>query len=265
MFDIHLTDTPAQQPQCAFVLHGLNTNPQRMTDLAQLMEGLGYKSRVGVLSGHEKTPADVSGRTVSAEVWLNDFREQWQLANEGCESEQAQRIFVGYSLGALTGMSVFDQPSEKSLKPTKMILLAPALMLRKKTLLIRSISWLPFGSLPSVNHPDYRARAWTSLKSYDALFTLHDQWRPQRWSQTQRIPTLVVLAPQDELVDSEGLDAELQQRAFTLWTRYWINNDSSKLKPRYRHLIIDQLSLGTEQWQKFTEHVGRFMSQESTK
>lgn len=260
----HPEETP-QVHRCAFVLHGLNTNPKRMDDLAKLAESLGYKSQIGVLSGHAPEQNDSNrSQKITASVWQSEFHDQWLQANKNCLDEKSQRLFIAYSLGALTGMSVFDQ-TNPTVKPTRMVLISPALKLRKKTLLIRAISWLPFGALPSVNHPDYRARDWTALRSYDALFALHDQWRPVRWTHTGKIPTLLVLAPVDELVDSEGLSHELEQKKINLWQVHWLNNDSSKLKPRYRHLIIDQLSQGAEQWQNFSEQMSSFLSTERAK
>lgn len=251
-------ENPRVEHRCAFVLHGLNAHPARMSDIAKLLESLGYKTTNGTLTGHAPNTTQSDIEKISAERWKKDFREQWHSANKDCETQSSERVFVGFSLGALTGMNLFDSGEEKLL-PSKMILLAPALALRKKTLLIRTVSWLPFGALPSLNHPDYRVSASTTLSSYDALFKLHDTWQNWAWRKTSFISTLLFLAPEDELVNSEKIEQEIRQRKLDDWTLSWISNSASKLKPNYHHLIIDERSQGTEEWQKFTALTKTFL------
>lgn len=244
--------------RCAFVMHGLNTHPQKMSDLANLAGKLGFGTSVGILSGHHPEGKKEQDDLVSAEKWRQEFKEQWSNAVSECKGAADERLFIAYSLGAVTGMSVFDQDSSLEL-PTKMILISPALALRKKTILIRALSWLPFGSLPSINHPDYRARPSTPLKNYDALFKIHDGWKKFQWKATSQIPTLLVLSPEDELVDSQHLEQTLKQRQQTAWQIHWLSNENSTLKPRYYHLIIDEMSQGKQQWDSFTGAAVRFV------
>jgi esterase/lipase len=252
--------TPAQS-RCAYVLHGLNTNPKRMEELAEIMRKEDYATNVGVLAGHHP-PAEVNqDAAISSEQWRQDLTKQWTSATSTCPAQSDQRIFVAYSLGAITGLNVFDS-SEGLPLPTKMILISPALALRKKTYLIRALSWLPFGSLPSLNHPDYRAKDTTPLSSYKALFQLHDQWQKVAWKNTGSIKTLVVLDPEDELVDSQKADSLVKTKNLKSWTLYWTNNESSKLKPKYHHLIIDARSQGQEQWDMFSAKARKFIQQE---
>lgn len=251
-------ENPWVHPRCAFVLHGLNSHPERMSDIAKLMESLGYKTTNGILTGHapDKSQSDI--KKISAERWKIDFQEQWNSANRDCQTQSSERIFVGFSLGALTGMNLFDSGEEKLL-PSKMILLAPALALRNKTILIRAISWLPFGALPSLNHPDYRVSTSTSLSSYSALFKLHDSWQNTGWKKTSFISTMIFLAPDDELVNSQTIAQEIKKRNLNNWAVGWISNNSSKLKPNYHHLIIDERSQGSEEWKKFTTLTKTFL------
>ncbi|MBM3383170.1 MAG: hypothetical protein FJY29_12135 [Betaproteobacteria bacterium] len=239
--------TPAMHAKqaCAFVLHGLNTNPERMGELAALIEQQKFQTTVGQLAGHTNTAAD--DKSISAIHWKSEFIEQWNRATEKCRGKNDERLFVGYSLGALAGMNVFDSQTQLPL-PTQMILLSPALSFRYKVLVIRSIAWLPFGSLPSLNHPDYRARNTTPLKSYNSLFDLHDEWRTASWNTTASIPTTVVLSEKDELVDSQTLAKTIVNKSLSLWKVLWLSNDDATLTPRYYHLMIDQRSMGTVAW-----------------
>lgn len=246
--------------RCAFVMHGLNTHPQKMSDLATLAKKIGFNTTVGILSGHQQEVKKETDSLVSADIWRQEFKEQWNQSVSACKGESDERLFVAYSLGAVTGMSVFDQEDDGILLPTKMILISPALSLRKKTILIRALSWLPFGSLPSVNHPDYRARPSTPFKHYDALFKIHDGWKKFQWKATSQIPTLMVLSPEDELVDSQSIEKILKVREQTAWRIHWLSNESSTLRPRYYHLIIDEQSQGKQQWDTFTDVAVRFVA-----
>ncbi|MEN9810033.1 MAG: hypothetical protein RLZZ488_1600 [Pseudomonadota bacterium] len=245
------------QTRCAFVMHGLNTHPKKMSDLATLAEKLGFTTTVGILSGHQPDEKKTTDNLVSENQWRQEFKEQWSQSVSKCNGPSNERLFIAYSLGAVTGLSVFDQ-DDSVILPTKMILISPALALRKKTILIRALSWLPFGSLPSVNHPDYRARPNTPLKNYNALFKIHDGWKKFQWKATSQIPTLVVLSPDDELVDSQNIEQSLKQRQQSSWQIHWLSNENSTLRPRYYHLIIDELSQGKQQWDSFTEAAVRF-------
>ncbi len=245
---------------CAYVLHGLNTNPMRMEDLADLFREKKFQTTIGTLSGHSKTKAQ--DENISAERWKSEFIEQWNKSTEKCQNKDDKRLFVGYSLGALTAMNVFDSQTNVTL-PTAMVLLSPALSFRHIVALIRSIAWLPFGSLPSLNHPDYRARNMTPLRSYNALFELHSDWRNFAWNNTTSIPTLVVLSQKDELVDSKGLAQDIEKRKLERWKILWLTNDDALLRPRYYHLMIDQMSMGASAWNLLKENLAHSLNQSS--
>lgn len=251
-----------QTSRCALVLHGLNTDPDKMIELAQFSEKFGYKTRLGVLTGHHtRETAEDSQKKISAEQWQNDFTLDWAQAIQNCIADTSERLFIGYSLGALAALNYFDQ-DETKLLPTKMILIAPALAFRKKTALIRMLTWLPFGAIPSFNHPDYRAQAWTSLASYKALFELNAAWQKIAWQRIGKIPTLVVLAAQDELVDSQAVENEIRAHAADTWKSIWLSNEDSELHPRYFHLMIDSKSIGNAMWQKFTSDAANFLKKD---
>ncbi|MEN9529470.1 MAG: hypothetical protein RI932_1343 [Pseudomonadota bacterium] len=252
--------SPAQNTNqaCAYVLHGLNTNPARMEELGDVLRKMNIQTSVGTLSGHSQIPE--KNEEISAPRWAKEFAEQWINATATCKKKNDKRIFVGYSLGALTAMSVFD--SQKSpILPTQMILLSPALNFRYKVMMIRSIAWLPFGSLPSLNHPDYRARPTTPLRSYNALFELHSEWKNNSWRATASIPTLVVLSEKDELVDSQAVAKTITEKRLDRWNILWISNDDAPLSPRYYHLMIDQRSMGARAWHTLKETLEKSIPQ----
>jgi esterase/lipase len=249
-------EIPMRENACALIMHGLNTNPERMSDIAALLDANNFKTLIGRLTGHDKK--HLPNEVISSEQWKTDFMSQWKEATSECSGEKQQRVFVGYSLGALTALTSFD--TDKGLQlPTKMILFSPAITFRFSVNAIRALSWLPFGSLPSVNHPDYRARPWTSLKSYKALFQLHDEWYSSRWKNTSKIPTLVVLSAKDELVDSQQLAEEIVSLQQRTWAVQWVSNEKSELRPRYHHLMIDRVSLGHLAWQNLSGTMTQFL------
>lgn len=258
MFEMDYVETKVSENKCAFVLHGLNTNPNRMRDLAHIAERAQFETRIGILTGHSNDRDKKQTEKITDEQWKKDFSAQWNSTIERCKDNSSQRLFIAYSLGALTGLEAFDSGFEKIL-PTQMILIAPALALRAKTWVIKAISWLPLGSLPSLNHPDYRARDWTPLASYDALFKINKIWKTFSWKNTKDIPTLLALSDEDELVDSQQIEKQLQQRQANNWQITWVSNELSQLKPKYHHLIIDAASQGQAQWDSFSQTIEKFL------
>lgn len=255
------SNVPHVRERCAFVLHGLNTNPSRMNDLAELTRQAGFKATAGVLTGHAPIIEPEREKNITAELWKKEFLTQWNAAVSTCRAKKDERLFVGYSLGALTGLNVFDT-SRDAILPTKMILISPALALRKKTVLIRLLSRIPFGSIPSLNHPDYRARDNTPLRNYRALFDLHDEWTEFAMTHTGAVGTFVVLSPDDELVDSQSAEKIVKEKDLKQWTIHRLNNSASQLKPKYHHLIIDRRSQGQQEWERFSSEATKFLSQD---
>lgn len=112
-------EIPMRENACALIMHGLNTNPERMSDIAALLDANNFKTLIGRLTGHDKK--HLPNEVISSEQWKTDFMSQWKEATSECSGEKQQRVFVGYSLGALTALTSFD--TDKGLQlPTKMIL-----------------------------------------------------------------------------------------------------------------------------------------------
>jgi alpha-beta hydrolase superfamily lysophospholipase len=250
------TEQQEERHSCAWLLHGLNTKPEKMSALQEYLRKYTQSSSVGILAGHH--PDRMPNEVISASQWKSEFSSQWNNAISDCTKPNDKRIFVGYSLGALVALSLLDG-SFGIQSPTHMVLIAPALKLRKKVAIVKAISWLPFGALPSLNHRDYRARNWTSLSAYDALFDLNNAWKKDAWKISGTIPTLVFLAKYDELVDSQNLAEKVKD--FPLWKTIWISNEASTLKPAYHHLMIDEASAGIDSWTRMKSHIDQLLNE----
>lgn len=240
------TENVNPRPQmCAFVLHGLNTKPSKMSTIADVLKPHSQRVALGSLSGHSSDPG--ANKEISASIWKSEFVQQWQNAMTGCEGQSDERVFVGYSLGALVALTLLDERTPMPI-PTRLILIAPALELRKKVLFIKALSWLRFGSLPSLNHTDYRANGWTSFAAYNALFELNKSWKQSAKDVSKSIPTVIFLAKDDELVDSQSIAEKTKEHQ--QWTVVWLDNRASQLNPKYHHLMLDEASLGADSWKK---------------
>jgi esterase/lipase len=250
------TERVDPRPQmCAFVLHGLNTSPSKMNSIATLLKTHSQNVQLGTLSGHsDDTAAD---NEISASIWKSEFLQQWRNAMTGCEGQTRERVFAGYSLGALVALTLLDESTQMPI-PTRLILIAPALKLRKKVLFVKALSWLRFGGLPSLNHVDYRANRWTSFVAYNALFDLNNSWNRNAWEISKSIPTVVFLAEDDELVDSQEI-AE-KTKTMSQWTTVWLDNSASQLNPKYHHLMLDEDSLGPESWKKMKSAIDQMLT-----
>lgn len=238
--------------KCALVIHGLNTNPNKMEQLASVVRNLDYKAKLAILAGHRGNLEN--DKDVSAARWQTEFTEQWRESITDCRSEHDERILIGYSLGALVAMNAFDSKETKP-PPTKMVLIAPALELRYFVSVLKIISWIPGLKIPSLNNPEYRAQSYTSMRAYDALFQIHDEWQKSKWKNTGAISTIVALSSKDELVDSKHLSKKINEIKSKNWKTIWLDNQESKIKPKYHHLIIDEESLGSKSWNIFTEEI----------
>jgi len=254
----HQTEQRVQPQTCAWILHGLNTHPKKMSALRDYLSKHSSSASIGVLSGHH--PEAAAHEKITAANWKSEFSSQWKDAVSQCNHSSDRRIFAGYSLGALVALSLLDGASDIP-APTHMVLIAPALKLRKKVNLVKALSWLPFGALPSLNHEEYRARSWTTLSAYDALFDLNKNWQQNSWKFSKKIPTVMFLARQDELVDSQTIAHDVEN--FSHWKTVWISNEKSRLKPAYHHLMLDEASVGKDSWTRIQQEIDLLLNTKS--
>jgi esterase/lipase len=240
------------------VLHGLNLKPEKMIPLSESLNDNSYHILNGKLTGHNGTEAEF--RRVTRDVWLKDMKLIYFEAYNFAKKENLPLYFVGYSLGALLGLDFANQnfPEIKN-NPAlfqKSVLLAPAISLNLKTKLIKLITYLPFDIiLPSVARDDYRANiGGTPIAGYTALF--ESEAHLNKIGITAKEPTLIIMDPEDELVNYDGILHIIEKNHLKNWSILNVNNQNSKMtEGKYHHLVIDSLSVGTQEWNRIVNAI----------
>lgn len=249
-----------QAPENAsgFVLlaHGLNLKPSRMIPLAETLchPSSGLACRILEFQGHEEdVPSQM--RQVSAQSWKNTLLTEIRSLQELAQGRPVH--FLGFSLGALVGAWGLQQFEVSPFQ--KVALIAPPLETRGYVRLAALLPGPGSWTLPSKNHPEYRANDRTSLAAYRALFEIQDQVRdgnPLRLN----INALVWLSPKDELVSLKKLVKKASLAGWNHWSIEQVRSVEPTLRPIYHHLMIDEPSMGTQAWQEMQrsllEHFG---------
>ncbi|MCB0324933.1 MAG: alpha/beta fold hydrolase [Bdellovibrionales bacterium] len=247
--------TSTAQRGTALLVHGLNQNPETFDDLEQLFSGLGIRPCTLVLLGHS-TADDPTA--VTQQQWLAQVVDAYDEIRAGVPERPV--MLVGYSLGAALLIRLLDERPQT--KVSGLVLIAPPVSLQWYSYAIRALTPLRiFGaSVPSLAPEAYRVHPWTSLAMYHATLETISHITPPRTGvmALRQLPALVFLNPRDELVDSDGVVAwidehQLEHWKVTLLTPTPVDEDLPE------HLIIDPSSLGEKQWDVFQREVTSFV------
>lgn len=215
--------------------HGLNLHPKKMDVLAQFFT---------------ESHCDVLRISLGPDPfqWEEKFKDDYDKAREHAEVLGLPLYFVGYSLGALTGLNFMMKHTDHQFK--KMALFAPAIQTKAFTKISAYLSFLfPRGCLPSLNLREYRDRDFTTLAEYKTMYQMQKELKvPQIF-----IPALVFASTQDELIHYSNLAkfAGTQKD----WQLITISNQGSPLPKKYHHLMIDDQSLGQSEWEKILKNL----------
>ncbi len=257
------------QPLKGFVLiaHGLNLNPAKMQPIASFLQAAGYHTVLARLSGHQSSTQ--GWQDVSYARWQEEMSALHCHAALRAKQQEVPLYFLGYSLGAVLGLDTLaalstDPTNNKSRQEgyRKIVLLAPALALNWYSNLALQVPLLPdslqFSSLSPV---DYRANATTSVGAYRALSESMATWQQELTASRINSPVLVLMDPQDELISYKALSSKISSGAWKNWQLVELNNDASTLENPIHHLVIDEASLGSQQWQFLKDTVLAFLDE----
>ena len=231
----------------SIVVHGLNLKPEKMNSIAEVLNDGGSDVLRVSLKGH--TGNEEEFKKVTRNDWIKDLLEAYREAREKADGLGVPLYFVGYSLGALINLDMMNSYPEARIEYDRMILFAPASAVKKTTYLIKAFHL--FGSkyvVPSAANENYRAnKNGTPLAAYDALFGSISRLKKSGINQPN-IPTLIMVDPKDELVSEKGLRAMIEKNQLSEWKIFKIQKQDPQLKSNYHHLIIDEASVGVDEW-----------------
>ncbi len=251
-----LSDQPARA--VVVLIHGLNSKPSGMDTLASYLSSRRADVLRLSLTGHD---ADMKTfQHVSRQVWLADVSAAMRLAQARAQKEGVPVYMVAYSLGALVGLDWLDSGMDAQVPCQKMVLFAPPISVSLVKRSVQLLRWFPRLVIPSLNSPEYRAHAGTPVAAYSALFDSLAHVTQGQFVHAN-IPTLVLIDPDDELVDAAGIEDLIDRYHLDQWTLFHVTTQDSRLPGRkFHHLIIDDRALGSEEWGRvevlMSDHLG---------
>jgi esterase/lipase len=232
------------------VAHGMNLKPSRMRPLADAVCNTETRlsCRILTLAGHEEgSPSRM--RQVTASAWKATMLDEIRRIRE--QAGQRPVYFLGFSLGALMGAWAMQQFEENPFH--SVVLLAPPIETHGYARLATLIPGPSHWTLPSRNHPEYRANDGTSLGAYRALFEIQDELRNRARPRDDSV--LVLVNPEDELVSASKLRRRADEARWGRWQIEDILTLRPSLSPVYQHLFIDEPSMGREAWAHLVSRV----------
>lgn len=243
----------------ALVIHGLNLNPPRMEAvISQLLEMnvmvlnlalRGHGSNFTPLQGWSEEEARMeSFKQVTFDGWMQDAVEAYDLVQLQSEKLGVPIILAGYSIGALVGLNAVLTGNIP--KPNRAIFFAPAIALYWRSFLIKPFRFFPKLVIPSWSPDFYRSSYGTPVAAYLALYEGVSRFRSLK-KVTLDFPTLVFIDRNDELVSVKGLKKMIRVEGPDSWKVIELENR----KAVYHHLIIDEASIGENNWRIIIEEM----------
>ena len=241
----------------ALVIHGLNLKPERMGPLADVLRRWGITVVLCTLRGHGENYAPLADAT--AEVarlatfrqvrytgWRAEVMAAYTAAAALAHPTAAPLFLVAFSLGALLGCEL--AATTPTVHFDRMVLLAPALALRPHSYLPALLARWPTLTLRSFAPRAYRCNPATSMAAYSALHTALRRFHRHADAKLN-VPTLVLIDSRDELVSPRGIRRLIQRLQLSQWHFYTVNKKLRRVDLHFRHLLIDEESVGATVWQ----------------
>jgi esterase/lipase len=237
------------------ICHGLNSTPQSMHALRDFLNDMGIETKEVVLKGHS---GDLSlMKDISALEWEKELLLAYQDVRQKADAAKIPFYYLGYSLGGLLNASIMQK--HETVYYDKILLFAPALSLRITSELGQVFRLLAKEvMIPTFAPKDYRFHNKTSAGAYKALFEILSEVRGNKFKNLN-CKTLIFIDPLDELVSYYGLKAIKNKYNFENWNIVPIKKDKSTARYKFRHLILDEPTLGKKTWDLVKEKIKDFL------
>jgi esterase/lipase len=224
------------------VVHGLNLNPEKMSDVVNIINNNGADVISVSLQGH-RMDLDSKKRlnnfkSVTNEIWKEDVICAYKFIKN--KFPQKKIHFLGYSLGGLIGVALIN---DSKIKIESLTLIAPAISVYPLFYLTRVVSMFPRMTYPSLAPKAYRANSKTPLASYNAIYDLLQELKPFN-AEKFSLKTTLILAEEDELIDNEGIIEDFLKKYALNWNTVTLSPLKTNDLPR--HLNISKENLSSE-------------------
>lgn len=232
--------------------HGLNTTPEVMSGLAEVLVRHGYSVEpVDLHSADEdhRRPDDVAAGWFRA---FDDAQDRLAARHPGLTVSA-----VGFSLGGLVALL----RSSRRGRSTRLVLWAPPLALTRRADAVRVLAPAHRAGLGllSAAPGEARARRTTPLVEYAALLGLVDEASALPRAALTGTSALVLLGSRDPLVSMGGVGRWVDERRLPGWRVEPVDVRAAPT-PGHRHLVVSRQVLGGLEWDRTTrlmlDHLG---------
>ncbi len=230
----------------ALVIHGLNLKPEKMSSIEDLFLEQGISTLRVSLSGHRNTDIE-EFKAVSADHWLEETRIAYLSAQAAAQRHQVPLYFAGFSIGALTMMTLQQTQTATPVKFERMFLFAPAIALQSKTYMLKALFWNDNLVVPSFSSKEIRVHDGTPVPAYKALFELVDRLAGSGFQKPQS-PTLVLMDPDDSLVNIDGIRGMIHDHQLASWDLQPVSNRGCSGDYCNAHYITEEKAVGASEW-----------------
>lgn len=234
---------------------GLNMKAAVFLEIVNCLTQQGSDVILVYLTGHRDDSQNLS--KITRKAWLSDLLEAYEHAETLIKKKPRPMYFIGFSLGALVNLDMMSHYPGRG-HYDKMVLLAPANAVKGRSHLVKFFFPLgrKFGIL-SRQPKEYRFRDKTPVQAYKILFEMKKSIENQNYLNLN-IPTLVVIDENDELISLGNLKKVINKYQLTHWDICTLDSQYVGKDTGYHHLIIDEHTMGTENWHRFQSRIKVF-------
>ncbi|MGK5086166.1 alpha/beta fold hydrolase [Bdellovibrionota bacterium FG-2] len=245
---------PSSVRAVVLVVHGLNLRPERMDPLCKILHTEDFDVLRVALKGHQGSLVEM--QSVTLEEWTIELEHQARDAQIRARHLGVPFFFLGFSLGGLLGCLL----KIRGIDFDRQILMAPGIAPRPLARAIRLLE--AFGGeflIPSFSPEGYGVHDATSLAAYRATLRAVEILAASEKS-VLNLPTLLIIDPKDTLVNFRHLTEFIQNNKLIQWKTLKTSTLHSQIRGTYHHLIIDEASLGTEEWVRVASEIRSFLN-----
>ena len=245
----------------ALVIHGLNGRPDKMESIIAEMTAAGIDCLNLSLRGHGENYSQLNNsnstearmqafKSVSYQLWRTETYQAYQQVKKRSARYGTCLFFIGFSMGGLLGVDLFT--SNPYIKFDKIVLFAPALIMRNRNYLLKTMSPFPGLVVPSFGPEAYLANDGTPMAAYNALFKAVKHFE-KNLDLKINVPTVVFIDEQDELISFSGLKRMIQEKNLDQWNLHPVTKDKTAVEIKLHHIIIDEASVGKHMWKQIVD------------
>lgn len=229
--------------------HGLNVSPRAMEWIGSEVRARGFATVFTCLAGHSGVFHERS--LASCARWQQDFCTAYGEAR----SRGGPLTVLGYSLGGL--LSALAIAKGIVAAPEKLVLLAPAIGLRRWVRFFEPLTKILPGSLPlpSAIPPSYRAASFAAVSWYRVLFEFyHELWRLGGAGALRDLPVRIYLSDRDEFISVLELERWIKE-ADLGDAKISIIELQATISATPQHLLLEPGHFGAVRWPQWIDEI----------